>query len=57
LLSSGDITLSLSGSAATADGLLVDTQVLVFLGDDEGTSRTIPGFVGGTSVTVPVLPP
>jgi hypothetical protein len=57
LLSSGNITLSLSGNAATAEGAAVDTHVLVFLGDDEGTSRTIPGFIGGTSVTVPVLPP
>jgi hypothetical protein len=57
LLSSGNITFSLSGNSATADGALVDTQVLMFLGDDEGTSRTIPGFVGGTSVTLPVIAP
>jgi hypothetical protein len=57
LLSSGNINFTFSGNAATADGVLVQTELLIFLGDDEGTSRTIPGFTGGGNFTLPVIGP
>jgi hypothetical protein len=57
LLSSGNIAFTFAGNAATADGVPVQTDVLMFFGDDEGTPRTIPGFVGGTTVTLPVIGP
>ena len=57
LLSAGNVTFTLSGNAATADGVLVQTQLLMFLGDDEGTWRTIPGFTGGGNFTLPVIAP
>jgi hypothetical protein len=57
LLSAGSLTFTFAGDAATADGGLVQTEVLVFLGDDEGTSRTIPGFSGGGNFTLPVIGP
>jgi hypothetical protein len=57
LFSGGDVTLTLSGNSANANGELVGTEVLLFLGDDEGTPREVPGFLGGTSVTLPVFEP
>jgi hypothetical protein len=57
VLSGGSITFIFSGNAATADGALVNTHVLLFVGDDEGTLREIPGFVGGANVAVPVVGP
>jgi hypothetical protein len=57
LLSDDNITLTFSGNAATADGVLINTEVMLFLADDEGTSLTVPGFTGGTSVSLPVTVP
>jgi hypothetical protein len=57
LRSGENLTLTFSGNAATADNTLVDTEVLVFLGDEEGVPRTIPGFTGGASITLPVIAP
>jgi hypothetical protein len=57
LFSEGDVTLTLSGNSANANGQLVGTEVLLFLGDDEGTPREVPGFLGGTSVTLPIFDP
>jgi hypothetical protein len=57
LLSSGNIILNFSGNSANPDGALVGTLLRLFLGDDEGTARAIPGFIGGTSVALPVVEP
>jgi hypothetical protein len=57
VLTGDNITYTYTGNATTANGILVDTEVLVFLGDDEGTPRTVPGFAGGTNITLPVLSP
>jgi len=39
------------GNAATADGKLIETELLVFMGDDEGVSVKIPGFINGAKIT------
>ncbi|MGH7391481.1 MAG: BACON domain-containing protein [Candidatus Rokuibacteriota bacterium] len=57
LFSAGDITIDFIGDAATADGTPVATELLLFLGDDEGTPRTVPGFLGGATVTLPLVGP
>gem|GEM_PF-2863255 len=57
LFSAGEVVVDFTGNAATADGAPVATEVLLFLGDDEGTSRTIPGFTSGASVSIPLVSP
>jgi hypothetical protein len=48
----GTVTLTFSGSATTADGDPIETDVLLFQGDTEGSPRTIAGFSGGTTVAL-----
>ena len=50
-LAGGSITYSFTGSAQTADGVAIATDLLTFLGDDEGVPVTIPGFAGGLVIT------
>ena len=50
----GTLTLTFSGNATTADGQAIPTEVLLFLGDTEGTPQTIVGFTGGTTVNVAI---
>ncbi|HKD13774.1 MAG TPA: hypothetical protein VKE71_04435 [Candidatus Angelobacter sp.] len=57
-VSPSTITLNFTGSATDANGAIVATNVLVFYGNDEGTSVNVPGFSNGTSVSFPnVTPP
>jgi hypothetical protein len=51
---SNEVTLSFSGTAATADSAPITTEVLFFNGDNEGTSLSVPGFSGGSTVTLSV---
>ncbi len=53
-LTGGNITHLFTGNAATADGALIDTELQLYLGDDEGTAVAIPGFSGGRLITLPV---
>jgi hypothetical protein len=57
LFSAGEITLDFTGNAATATGTPVVTEILLFLGDDEGQARTIAGFIGGSTLSLPVAEP
>jgi hypothetical protein len=50
----GNVTLGFTGNAATADGLLIDTELRLFLNDDDGTVLTVPGFTGGRLFTTPI---
>jgi hypothetical protein len=52
-----DITLTYTGDARNADGQPVTTSVYIFMDDDEGALRSVPGFADGTSVGVPVTGP
>ncbi|HLJ90405.1 MAG TPA: BACON domain-containing carbohydrate-binding protein, partial [Candidatus Angelobacter sp.] len=52
------ITLNFSGNATDIDGKLIDTQTLVFYGDNDGTPVDVPGFVNGTTISFAnVTPP
>jgi hypothetical protein len=53
-LSGGNITHVFTGNSATADGTLIETELRLYLSDDEGTAVTIPGFIGGRLITLPV---
>jgi hypothetical protein len=57
LWSAGTLTLSFGGNSANADNAPVGTEVLIFSGDDEGIPRPIPGFTGGTTISLPVGSP
>ena len=50
------LNCTFTGSAATADGQLIPTQVLVFQADDEGGWETVPGFTNGSQINIG-LPP
>ena len=56
LLSGGEILCSFTGSAATADGVVVPTALMVFLGDDDGDRVVIGGFTNGQTISIPILP-
>jgi hypothetical protein len=47
------ITYVFEGSAANADGTVIDTDVQLFVGDTGDTSHTIPGFSDGNVVVLP----
>jgi hypothetical protein len=50
----GNVTFGFTGNAATADGALIDTELRLYLTDDDGTAMTVPGFQGGRLITTPV---
>jgi len=45
------LNYTFTGRAATADGGLISTQLLLFQGDTEGAWQTVPGFTSGLLVT------
>jgi hypothetical protein len=53
-LTGGNMTHTFSGNSATADGALIETDLQLYLGDDDGTAVSIPGFTGGRLITLPV---
>ena len=55
ILSGGEITSTFTGSTATADGALIETELLMFLAEDDGTRVAIGGFTGGSTISFPVL--
>ncbi len=55
ILSGGEITSTFTGSTATADGALIETELLMFLAEDDGTRVAIGGFTGGSTIAFPVL--
>jgi hypothetical protein len=55
ILSGGEITSTFTGSTATADGALIQTELLMFLAEDDGTRVAIGGFTGGSTFSFPVL--
>jgi glucose/arabinose dehydrogenase len=56
-LEAGSITYAFTGTAATAEGTPVQTEVRLFLGDDDGTAVVINGFLAGSIVSRPVIEP
>ncbi|HVZ59746.1 MAG TPA: IPT/TIG domain-containing protein [Terriglobales bacterium] len=46
------LAYTFTGSATTADGAAIPTQVLVFQGDVEGVWQTIPGFGSGLQISL-----
>ncbi len=50
---SGNLVLNYSGNAATADGQLINTEILFFDGDNEGLPVSVLGFTGGATITLP----
>lgn len=50
----GDLTLTFSGDAATADSDLISTDIILFDGDNEGIAISVPGFTGGATTTLPI---
>ncbi len=55
--STDSITYTFTGDSIDADGTPLDTEVLVFKGDDNGVAVTIPGFRGGLVTTKPIPVP
>lgn len=53
-VSGSTIQLKFTGSAATANGVTIPTQLLIFKQDVEGVPVTVPGFTGGLTTTVSV---
>jgi hypothetical protein len=49
----GEIILTFTGDAATPDNGLLTTELLFFNGDNEGIAMAVPGFIGGSIVTLP----
>ena len=56
-LNGDTVKSTFTGNAATADGKLIETELLVFMEDDEGASVKIPGFVGGAEFSFPLPRP
>ena len=50
----GNVTLTFSGNAATPDNDQLSTDILVFSGNSEGVPISVPGFTGGSTVTLPI---
>ena len=52
-LSGNDVTFTFTGNSSTIDSEPIDTQALVFYDEmSEGSSVTIPGFIGGATITM-----